>query len=130
MLHKFLIPNSHYVPDEKVKLLSPQHWAKTQIGSSIKHREGIGETTYAHKTILFWNKGENALDVHLGEYDNVASFYLASGFSKFNLFCQKAEINYEQNELNPMHIEDTQVISDKEDEVDHLVSKPQRTFWS
>ena len=29
-VHKFTIPNSYYVPDGKTRLLSPQHWAKTQ----------------------------------------------------------------------------------------------------
>jgi hypothetical protein len=30
VIYDFLIPNSYYVPDGKMRLLSPQHWAQTQ----------------------------------------------------------------------------------------------------
>jgi hypothetical protein len=39
--HTFTIPNSYYVPDGRVRLLSPQHWSQTQTKSS--HREQCGE---------------------------------------------------------------------------------------
>jgi hypothetical protein len=32
-VHRFVIPNSYYVPAGGVRLLSPQHWARTRIGS-------------------------------------------------------------------------------------------------
>ena len=32
--HTFTIPNSYYVPDGQVRLLSPQHWSQTQTKSS------------------------------------------------------------------------------------------------
>ena len=37
MQHKFRIPNSYYIPDGQLRLLSPQHWAKTQSGGLQPH---------------------------------------------------------------------------------------------
>jgi hypothetical protein len=49
---RFTIPNSYYVPSGGVRLLSPQHWAKTQIGAKAKGHKAqeVGETTTATKT--------------------------------------------------------------------------------
>ena len=33
-IHKFIIPKSYYIPEGGVRLLSPQHWAQTQHGST------------------------------------------------------------------------------------------------
>ena len=52
-VHKHLIPHSYYVPEGKVRLLSPQHWAKTQKG---KQKSTTGEFTNGYKTILQWGK--------------------------------------------------------------------------
>ena len=49
--HKFWIPKSYYVPDGKVRLLSPQHWAKT-IGATYK----AGEKTTAFIAHYFGRK--------------------------------------------------------------------------
>ena len=112
--HKFRIPNSYYIPDGKVRLLSPQHWAKTNGGASARGRHTIGETTNAFKTTLYWNDGQNELDVYLGKTDNVATFYLAPGFKNFDMFCQKCEVDYDATMESPLTVEDTQVISDDE----------------
>ena len=42
-IHTFHIPNSYYVPDGGVRLLSPQHWAKSQ--KDCKPTPGTGATT-------------------------------------------------------------------------------------
>jgi len=44
-------------------LLSPQHWAKTQVGGSISkvHMNGYGETTTFDRCVLFWNRRHNQL---------------------------------------------------------------------
>merc|ERR1712071_324708 len=41
------------------------YWVRIQAQSSIKRNEGLGETTTAHKTILFWNDRKHQLDVYL-----------------------------------------------------------------
>ena len=88
-IHRFNIPNSYYVLDGKCRLLSPQHWDKTQVITSYKQREGKGETTIYYKYVLFWNNVKYKLDVYLGLNENVTTFYLALGYNKFQIFCQK-----------------------------------------
>ena len=50
-VHEFLIPNSYYVPQGGCRLLSPQHWARTQ--RDTKPKVGTKEIT-THKDV----KGE------------------------------------------------------------------------
>ena len=51
-LHRFKIPHSYYIPDAKGRLLSPQHWAKTQtIGPEDSNH--FGEISNADKCVLF-----------------------------------------------------------------------------
>ena len=50
----FLIPKSFYVPQGKVRLLSPQHWAQAQ--KDYKPVQGTGETTLGNNVTLFWNQ--------------------------------------------------------------------------
>ncbi len=49
--HKFLIPNSYYVPQENMCLLSPQHWAQEM--KDFRPVEGTGEYTNANHCKLY-----------------------------------------------------------------------------
>ena len=49
--HGFKIPNSYYVPEGACRLLSPQHWAKTQRDPDSN---GTGEFTNSKTCKLFW----------------------------------------------------------------------------
>ena len=71
-IHRFLIPNSYCVPEGGVRLLSPQHWAKTQKDS--KPFKGTGCETNESTMTLYWNQKKNKLTVPLGKTDNVATF--------------------------------------------------------
>ena len=132
-IHKFRIPNSYYVPDGHVRLLSPQHWAKSQKGR-VRHNDGYGETTTAFKTILFWQERKHQLTVEMGKHDNVATFYLAPGHAAFDLFCQQAEINYNESVENPLYAHETQLVSDDEERKDEddfkPLPRPRQTLWS
>jgi len=136
-LHRLRIPNSYYIPHGNCRLLSPQHWAKTQIGNgkSQLHRNGCGSTTTYNNIRLFWGRNKYALDVPLGKNDNVATFYLASGFKSFNLFCQECKIDYDQVEKEPVHVFPAGVVSDDEDDNDDddvstsPMMQPATTFW-
>jgi hypothetical protein len=88
--HTFLIPNSYYVPDGKVRLLSPQHWAQSQT-SSRKKRENCGERTTGNGCELFWGEGFTKR-IKLGN-DTVATFPMAPGFKQFAIFCEEAGID-------------------------------------
>ena len=99
-IHKFTIPNSYYVPDGNMRLLSPQHWAKTQYLSIKKNeRYGTMSQTTDNRITLFWNKRKNKLTVPLSKESNVGSFHLAPGFNKFMAFCSKVDIDNDETPI-------------------------------
>ena len=120
--HKFLIPNSLFIPSVKCRILSPQHWAQTRQD----HQKIATETTYRAKVVLTWgNKTKQYLKtVPLGKKDNVGTLYLSPGFNNFHLFCQKSMenplddgalsvapymIKEEEEEYHPQHTDSNQV---------------------
>ena len=111
--HTFIIPNSYYAPEGGVRLLSPQHWAKTQ--ADTKPTRGTGETTYHNECKLFWNQGKNTLHIPLTKKTNVATFYQAPGYKKFIAFCTEAGAQDQDNDpiASPL-----QIIPLEDDEVD------------
>ena len=98
-VHKHVIPNSYYVPDGRVRLLSPQHWAKEQKG---KLKRDTGETTNAYQSKLQWgDNGKYTLTVPMSYDTNVATFTLAPGYKNFDLYCKEAKIDCEREDANP-----------------------------
>ena len=83
---KFHIPNSYYVPSGGVRLLSPQHWAKTQQGSKKDGYHGILSQTTSRDITLMWNNRQNRLTVPLSKENNVGTFHLAPGYTKYDKF--------------------------------------------
>jgi hypothetical protein len=71
--HDMIIPNSFYVPEGKVRLLSPQHWAQGRKGKD--KRSGAGSTTTATHVKLFWDNQKSTRHVPIDlEGNNVATF--------------------------------------------------------
>ena len=101
---KFRVPHSYFVPEGGCRLLSPQHWAKSQ-SRIAKRKPSFGETTLQDKSIIFW--GDNKLTIPLGRDDNVATFRTAPGFDKYDLFCQKCEISEYEKLTRLLIINDT-----------------------
>jgi hypothetical protein len=115
--HKFRIPNSYYVPDGNVRLPCLQHWAQTQ---SKNHQAiGTGSETNNKEVTLYWNNKKNQLTVPLDRTDNVATFHLASGYDKFSIFCEDADIDYAQEQHDPLICEPAQVVSDDENDQEY-----------
>ena len=83
---KFTIPNSFYVPSGGVRLLSPQHWAKTQRGSKKNGHHGTLSQTTSNDITLMWNERKNKLTVPLSKESNVGTFHLAPGYNKYDEF--------------------------------------------
>ena len=106
--HKFLIPNSYYIPQGKVRLLSPQHWAKTQQRkrSTMTHCQ-----TDHEKVTLSWHNNHSKKTVPLGKNDNVATFDLAPGYKQFDLFCQAAAFS-DEDETSPLLAHEINIIPD------------------
>ena len=120
-LSKFTIPNSYYVPEGKVRLLSPQHWAKTQESKQKKNKPcGTISQTTSEDVILMWHNRQSKLTVPLGTDNNVATFHLACGYSRYDEFCMEAQI------------EDDTVIIDKDVKVmkNEVNENPQKGVWS
>jgi hypothetical protein len=118
VIFTFQIPNSYYVPDGKVRLLSPQHWAKSQHKGKIKRTHSIcGERTDATSCVLFWDEGTRQRTVVLGKRDNVPTFTLAPGFHAFEVFRQEAELSARDVIALPAGI-----ISDDEDDGESVAS--------
>ena len=77
--HTLIIPNSYYVPQAKVRLLSPQHWAQARTG--VDKNGGAGTMTTATTCTLFWNNKSafRAIPIDV-KGNNVATFYMATGY--------------------------------------------------
>ena len=101
-VHHFKIPNSYYVPRGEVKLLSPQHWAQTQIKQGKSSPGGIGCNTYHDRVTMYWGDGDYEIDIPINKKNNVATFRTASGYSKFGIFCEQAQIDYEKECKDPV----------------------------
>ena len=108
--HTFHIPNAYYVPQGKIKLLSPQHLA--QALRDTKPNEGTVSITDSCRVILQWAQRKYKMTVPLGKNDNVATFHLAPGIKQFTAFC--AEIKNDDH--NPI-IADPAYISDDDDSI-------------
>ncbi len=125
---KFHIPHSYYVPDGGCRLLSPQHWAKTQH-KVASEGTSFGETTLQDKSVLFW--GENKLTIPLGNDNNVATFTTAPGYDKYDLFCQKAEFTKDEEITHPMTINDTEIQEIEDDDAEiKWMKAPNTKLWS
>jgi len=109
--HTFTIPNSYYVPDGRVRLLSPQHWSQTQ--TTGPERDKCGEYTNGRECVLFWGGGKYKIRIPLGKKDNVATFTMASGFEKFRAFCCEAELDESTRDVIAMP---SGFVSDDEDD--------------
>ena len=89
--HTFRIPRSYYIPSGNVRLLSPQHWARSIDGNN--RSKSAGETTTADNTILFWDHGRYKLTIPMCPKTNVATFKSAPGYKEFHSFCDQAEFD-------------------------------------
>ena len=110
--HTFLIPKSYYVPQGKVRLLSPQHWAQTR--RDFSPIQGTTSETTATHVILRWNQRQHRLTIPLGRTDNVATLHMAPVYNKYSTFCAEAAID-ESDDANPLTIDPTIMSDDESD---------------
>ena len=112
--HTHIIPNSYYIPQGHVRLLSPQHWAQSRTGKD--KRGGAGTMTTAVSCKLFWNDNKVCKTIPIDVYgNNVATFHLATGYNAFHTYCASTNIDeYDHNPLLQMEVEST-IISDDDE---------------
>ena len=116
--HKFLIPNSFYVPSGKCRLLSPQHWAQTN------YKEDRIATTSSRRIILTWGKGAYTRTMDLGKSDNVGTFRLSPGFKQYHQFCVAAATS-EWDDNDPIMASPAAVVEEETDPPDIRTSGTQ-----
>ena len=81
----------------------------------------MGCNTYHNRIVIYWNDNNNRITVPISSENNVATFYSAPGFSKFDIFCEQAQIEYNQECKNPVickpvDIEDEETMSNDRNE--------------
>ncbi len=122
--HQFCIPNSFFVKSsEPIQLLSPKHWAQTQLKSERGNAQCL---TDAHNVVLKWAHDANTLTVPLNAKTNVATLQLAPGYNNYKAFCDAAEIHLHKEDDNPL-IADAAYVSDDEDD-NSIRSRDLQTF--
>ena len=127
-VHSFTIPRSYYVPHGNVRLLSPQHWARTQ--KDTKPIIGTLEVTDHEKVVLYWNQRQFKRTVPLGQVDNVATLRLAPGFTRYTAFCKDAGLSNNDDSSTPMTLDETTIIPPDEDEDTAVPHQPPRNPWT
>jgi hypothetical protein len=112
-VHSFTIPNSYYVPDGKARLLSPQHWAKTQ---KDKMEWGTCEHTSPSKCVLYWKQKQYSLTIPLSKSTNVATYPLAPGYKRYDMYCHEVGITTTADDADMVRDITVPIISDDEDD--------------
>jgi hypothetical protein len=95
----------------------------------------LGEDTNYDNYKLYWNNRKYELNIPIGKTDNVFTFPLAApGYNKFNLFCQRAEIDYDKSMIDPIICQEAGVVSDDKDDHETQIvpatKKPKHQWWS
>ena len=112
----FVIPHSYYVPDGDARLLSPQHWSKYFKASQRPPASVAPEQTFTDKVVLTWNKGDSVKTIPLDDV-NVATFNLAPGYSRFDLYCKEIKVDPTTEDAKPdldLTVQSAALIEDEE----------------
>ena len=120
-IHTFRIPNSFYVPDGRVRLLSPQPWAQEQRDS--KPKEGTGSETQRHTCTLYWKQRRYQRTVQRDRRTNVFTFSFAPGYTKYHAFCATAG-NPSNDESDPMTGNATLISNDEDSDNEDATAPP------
>ncbi len=113
--HHFKIPNSYFVPEGGMRLLSPQHWARTQKDPD---RLGTGAWTGASQVTLYWKGRAHCRTIPLDIQSNVADLHLAPGYLGYDRFCKSQSVDPETLPADTPFVADPAIIPpDDEDDV-------------
>ena len=129
-----VIPNLYYVPEGKVRLLSPQHWAQTRKNS--EKRGGAGEITTGTEVVLFWDDRQSRKTIPIDtQGNNVATFHLASGYKykQYHNYCRECgtehDHSYDKDPLLQHQAMPSMVVSDDEGDNDKTTYPVQAPQW-
>jgi hypothetical protein len=83
------IPNSFYVPESHIRLLSPQHWAQ-EINDNAPNMNGTWCATYFNKIILHWHPETITKTIPIDRSgSNTGILWTIPNNSKYTTFYQK-----------------------------------------
>jgi hypothetical protein len=79
--HDIVVPNSYYVPNCGIRLLSPQHWAQERKDNLTK-LDGTICITYHDRIVLKWQQQNYTKTLHIdpNKY-NVAKIWTSGGYT-------------------------------------------------
>jgi Reverse transcriptase (RNA-dependent DNA polymerase) len=119
-----IIPNSSYVPDGKVRLLSPQHWAKA-LPSHRRPIKGIApEMTFHDRVELRWDGNNSVKTIPMDPLTNVATFTLAPDYTDYTAFCAMAGTDDIEDDDDHPYCMEAEVVSDDENESVNTATAP------
>jgi len=137
-VHTFDIPGSIYVPGSKVRLLSPQHWAKhvKRQAKRTGHQSYIArESIDDEQCILTWGtQGQFTRTIPLDRNSNVATFSTAPGFRAYIALCEEHNMLEDPWDDEDLLCHEAGVVSDDEND-DNQISpfediKPHEYDWA
>ena len=132
LVKTFTIPNSYYAPNGDARLLSPQHWAQAMRKSQRPFNGIAPEQTFHNRIVLSWGKSHKTIPL---DELNVATFNLASGYKRFDLYCQEARIDIEEEDTKPEILSYSAALiedepEDEQVEPDYHVQQPKATSFN
>jgi hypothetical protein len=72
---QIIVPNSYYVPDCEMRLLSPQHWAQ-ELNDNYPIPDGTMCSTYQDRVVLLWNQKRHVKTMSIDpDCNNVATMW-------------------------------------------------------
>ncbi len=84
-VHSVHIPNSYYVPDGGVRLMSPQHWSQVH-----PHKGSVTCLNNHKEATLTWSRTGYTKTVAIDPAINVFTFNLAPGYQAYQAFITEA----------------------------------------
>ena len=112
--HVIRLPNSLYVPETNIRLLSPQHWSQTAKDHKPNNR-GTWSGTYHDCVELWWEqcKYKRTVPLDPGE-TNVGTITTAPGYTRYHTFAAEIE-DSEGDEFDEDLTYEPNVVSNDED---------------
>jgi len=100
MVHDHTIPNSYYIPDGQVQLLSPQHWMQKTMSKQewCKHSHSC-ITKHDHIQLTWKEKFKWMVPL---DSSNVGTFTLTPGYNHFAVFATETHIIPKEEDDHPI----------------------------
>jgi len=147
-VHAFKIKNFLYVPEAKIRLMSPQQWSK-QSNDHFPRKNGTWCATYHDTCKLFWQQNKFTKTIKLDPNTNVAMMRTAPSYQKYDAFssihdkshpikcietciCRPVTINNDES-LNPddnlFEINSSNLLEDQNDKIEGVNDMSEWMRW-